>query len=197
LHLIRAVLPGMKSRGFGAIVNIASIGGRIGVPHLASYCAGKFALVGLSEAITGELAGSGVAVTTVMPGLMRTGSHVNAQFKGRHEAEYAWFATLDSLPLMSLNAERAARQIVSALRQGSRTLTIGLPARAAAAANGIAPGLVAAVNSFATSVLPRAANAEGNIARSGAESRGKLPDWVTAATDEAAVANNEVHGHSS
>ena len=98
LHLIRAVVPGMTNRRFGAIVNIASIGGRLGVPHLASYCAGKFALVGLSEAISGELASSGIAVTTVMPGLMRTGSHVNAQFKGRHEAEYAWFAALDSLP---------------------------------------------------------------------------------------------------
>ena len=167
LHLIRAVVPGMTNRRFGAIVNIASIGGRLGVPHLASYCAGKFALVGLSEAISGELASSGIAVTTVMPGLMRTGSHVNAQFKGRHEAEYAWFAALDSLPLMSVDAERAARKIVSALRQGARTLTIGLPALGAAAANGLAPGLVAALNGYATRFLPPAAGAEGNVANQG------------------------------
>ena len=49
-------MPSMRRRGFGRIVNIASIGGRMAVPHLAPYSASKFALVGLSDAVRAELA---------------------------------------------------------------------------------------------------------------------------------------------
>ena len=69
-----AVLPEMRQRGAGRIVNVASIGGKISVPHLLPYSASKFALVGLSEGLRAELAKDGIQVTTVCPGLMRTGS---------------------------------------------------------------------------------------------------------------------------
>lgn len=55
LHLIREALPVMRRQGDGRIVNIASIGGRIGVPHLVPYSVGKFALVGLSEGLRAEV----------------------------------------------------------------------------------------------------------------------------------------------
>src|SRR5215207_3675472 len=115
-YAMRAVLPEMKQRGEGRIVNISSIGGKIAVPHLLPYSASKFALVGLSEGLRAELAKDGVVVTTVCPGLMRTGSPRNAEFKGQHRSEYAWFALGDSIPGASVSAESAARQIIEACR---------------------------------------------------------------------------------
>ena len=111
-------LPGMRRRGEGRIANIASIGGKISVPHLVPYSASKFALVGLSEGLRAELAKDGIAVITICPGLMRTGSPRHAIFKGRHRAEYAWFSISDALPLVSMDADRAARQILDSIRRG-------------------------------------------------------------------------------
>src|SRR5919201_401355 len=99
LYAILAVLPQMRQRGEGRIVNISSIGGKVSMPHLLPYNASKFALVGLSEGLRAELAKDGIVVTTVCPGLMRTGSPPNAYFKGQNEKEYAWFAISDALPL--------------------------------------------------------------------------------------------------
>jgi NAD(P)-dependent dehydrogenase (short-subunit alcohol dehydrogenase family) len=103
LYMVYAALPHMRQQGGGRIVNISSIGGRIAVPHLLPYCASKFALTGFSEGLRIELARENVVVTTVVPGLVRTGSPVNAMFKGRRPAEYAWFAISDSLPLASID----------------------------------------------------------------------------------------------
>jgi len=86
------VLPQMKNRRFGRIINIASIGGKVAFPHLLPYTASKFALVGYSEGLRAELTQHNVFVTTVCPGLMRTGSPRNADFTGQPEKEYAWFA---------------------------------------------------------------------------------------------------------
>ncbi|MDB5386868.1 MAG: ketoacyl reductase, partial [Planctomycetaceae bacterium] len=106
LYVMLEVLPGMRKRGSGQIVNITSIGGKISVPHLLAYNSSKFALVGLSQGIAAEVAQDGVQVTTVCPGLMRTGSPRNAVFKGDHRAEYAWFSIADSIPGLSMEAER-------------------------------------------------------------------------------------------
>src|SRR5438105_121458 len=91
-ELISQIVPEMRIWGGGRIVNISSIGGKVAVPHLAPYSASKFALTGLSDAIRAELARDNIHVTTVAPGMMRTGSHVNARFKGKHDMEFAWFA---------------------------------------------------------------------------------------------------------
>ena len=98
------VLPEMRARHSGRIVNISSIGGKVSVPHLLPYCASKFALVGFSEGLRSELIKEGIYVTTVVPGLMRTGSPRNATFKGQHHAEYAWFSISDAMPLLSMSA---------------------------------------------------------------------------------------------
>src|SRR5213594_991119 len=74
----------MRTWGGGRIVNISSIGGKIAVPHLAPYCASKFALTGFSDALRAELARDNIHVTTVAPGMMGIGSYVNAKFKGKH-----------------------------------------------------------------------------------------------------------------
>lgn len=99
----------MRRQRGGRIVNVSSVGGKIGVPHLLPYTASKFALTGLSEGLRVELKRERILVTTVCPGLMRTGSPRNALFRGKHKREYAWFAIADSLPLLSISAESAAR----------------------------------------------------------------------------------------
>ena len=193
LHLMFEAVPSMRRRGFGRIVNITSIGGRIAVPHLAPYCASKFALVGLSDAVRAELEQYGIRVTTVTPGLMRTGSPRNADVKGKHEAEYAWFAISDSLPGLSVSAESAAQQIVEACRYGDPELTITLPAKLAMVANHFMPGVIAHTMMLANRVLPGVSAAGGDTKKRGAESASKwAPSAATVLTDKAAVVNNEV-----
>ena len=194
LNLMLEVVPIMQHRGFGRIVNIASIGGKIAVPHLAPYSASKFALVGLSDGARAELDRYGIRVTTVAPGLMRTGSPVNATFKGRHEAEYAWFKVSSSIPGLTISAERAARKILDAARYGDPELTITPQAKAAAAANAVVPGLFARVMMLADRLLPGpSSSASGNRVQRGRDSESRwTPHVVTALTDKAAVANNEM-----
>jgi NAD(P)-dependent dehydrogenase (short-subunit alcohol dehydrogenase family) len=192
LHMMLAAIPEMRSRGGGRIVNVSSIGGRIAVPHLAPYSASKFALVGLSEALAAELASEGIKVTTVSPGLMRTGSPLRAGMKGNHEAENTWFTISDSLPLLAINAERAAAKIIDACRYGDVELTITPQAKVAVAAHGVAPGLVTQVMKLVNALLPAPVGPEGNRAKEGRQSETR---WtrspLTALTRRAAERNNE------
>jgi len=192
LYSILAVLPQMKQRGEGRIVNISSIGGKISVPHLLPYSASKFALVGLSEGLRAELAKDGIVVTTVCPGLMRTGSPRNAVFKGQHKAEYAWFAISDSLPITSMKAERAARQIISACKRGDAEVVLSIQAKLAVLFHGLFPGLTADLLGVVNRLLPE----PGGIGKGralGEESQSALaPSWLTALTEQAARENNEV-----
>ena len=192
LNLMLELIPGMRRRGFGRIVNIGSIGGRVAVPHLAPYSASKFALTGLSDALRAELAPAGIRVTTVSPGLMRTGSPVNASIKGQHQAEYAWFAISDALPCLSISAERAADQILSACAHGDPELTITPQARGAVMLNGLAPASLARLMMTVTRLLPGPDGVEGDEEKRGRESESKwAPSWATALSDRAAVLNNE------
>jgi NAD(P)-dependent dehydrogenase (short-subunit alcohol dehydrogenase family) len=155
LNTTFAALPGMLERGEGRIANVTSIGGKISVPWLLPYSTAKFASVGFSEGLRAELAGTGVKVTTVVPGLMRTGSFLAAYFKGDRAAlEYSLFTPLSSTPATTVSAERAARRIVTAIRRGDPELTIGLHAKLAARAAGIAPGATAAVLGLVARALP-------------------------------------------
>ncbi|WPB74981.1 SDR family oxidoreductase [Archangium violaceum] len=189
LYTSLAVLPEMKRRGWGRIVNVASIGGRVSIPHLVPYSASKFALVGLSDGMRAELAQDGILVTTVCPGLMRTGSPPNAFFKGDHEAEYAWFMLGDSLPGMSMKAERAARKILEACRRGDAEALVGWTAKVAALARTLAPGVTAAVLAQVNRMMPQ----DGSTDRyRGRDSETPLTrSWVTKLTRQAAQKNNE------
>ncbi|MGH9357424.1 MAG: SDR family NAD(P)-dependent oxidoreductase, partial [Terriglobia bacterium] len=165
LNMIFAVLPQMRARREGRIVNVTSIGGKVSVPHLLPYSCAKFALQALSEGLRAELAQEGITVTTVVPGLMRTGSHVNARFKGRQQEESTWFGLGASLPVISMNAETAARTIVRAVQRGDIEATISLPANALARAHALFPGpvisLLSLVNRF---ILPKAEGGEAGAA---------------------------------
>ena len=192
-ELTMQVLPHMRSQGGGRIVNISSIGGKVGVPHLSPYCAGKFALTGFSDAIRGELANDNIRVTTVAPGLMRTGSHVNAQFKGDHDAEFAWFAASSGMPLISMKAERAARKILAACRRGQASLTLTFAARLGIAGNAVAPNLTGFVMKVINRFLPQPVAASGDRLQTGWQSRSPQspPRWVTGLADDAIDRNNE------
>ena len=192
LYMIQAVLPHMRRQGGGRIVNISSIGGKISVPHLLPYCASKFALVGLSEGLRAELAADNVSVTTVFPGLMRTGSPRNALFKGQHRAEYAWFSISDSLPGITISSRRAARQVLAACRHGRAHLAISLPCKVAIRVHGVFPGLTADVLALVNRSLP-SATPGGTESKSGEESFSNWsPSALTWLNERAAAANNEV-----
>jgi len=192
LYTTLAVLPGMRARGEGRIVNISSIGGKIAVPHLVPYSASKFALAGLSDGLRAELAKDGIVVTSVFPGLMRTGSPRNANFKGQHRAEYAWFAISDSLPVSSISASRAAAQVIDACRRGQAELIISTQAQAAAKFRALFPEATADILGAVNRLLP----APGGIGRArakGRESESALaPSFLTALSESAARRNNEV-----
>jgi NAD(P)-dependent dehydrogenase (short-subunit alcohol dehydrogenase family) len=192
LYTVVASLPHMRRQGEGRIVNISSIGGRISVPHLVPYSASKFALVGLSDGLRVELARDNITVTTVCPGLMRTGSPVNAMFKGQRPQEFAWFAISDSLPLTSIDARRAARQIIDACRHGDAELVITLQAKLAILARTLAPELFSDVMMLINQLLPGPAPG-GDEARPGRESTSEwAPSKLTEPSDRAAEANNEL-----
>lgn len=186
-----AVLPEMQKRREGRIVNISSIGGKISVPHLLPYSVGKFALTGFSEGLRSEALKDNVHVTTVCPGLMRTGSPRNALFKGDNEAEYAWFSISDSLPLLSMSPAWAARRIVNACVRGDAELVLSLPAKLAVKFRGLFPEATAEALSWADRLLP-AANGN-NVARAGSQSFSNVsPSWVTTLNERAAATNNEI-----
>jgi NAD(P)-dependent dehydrogenase (short-subunit alcohol dehydrogenase family) len=70
--LVRAVLPGMRARRTGAVVQMSSFGGQVAYPGFSAYCATKFALEGYSEALAAEVAPLGIRVMVVEPGAFRT-----------------------------------------------------------------------------------------------------------------------------
>jgi len=192
VYTILAVLPEMRQRQEGRIVNITSIGGKVSVPHLLPYSASKFALVGLSEGLRSELAQEGITVTTVCPGLMRTGSPRNANFKGNHQAEYAWFSISDSLPGLSMAAESAARQIIRACKRGEAEVILSVPAQFAVTFHGLFPGLTADLLGVVNRWLPRA-GAGGQEGKPGRDSESAWsPSWLTTLTERAAQRNNEM-----
>ena len=196
LYTMLAAIPHLRTQGGGRIVNIASIGGQVAVPHLMPYSASKFALVGLSDGMRAELAKDDIYVTTVCPWLMRTGSPPNALFKGNNRAEYSWFA-LAALPGVSVDARVAAHQIIEACRAGAPELTIGVQARLLTLARAVAPALLADALAVVNRLLPAPVSSrEGNVARTGWESASPIaPSVLTRLSDIATVQNNELRGH--
>src|SRR5438874_5835199 len=195
-ELISQIVPEMRTWGGGHIVNISSIGGKVAVPHLAPYSVSKFALTGFSDAIRAELARDNIHVTTVAPGMMRTGSHVNAKFKGRHDIEFAWFAASAGAPLLSMDADRAARKILAACRRGQPSLTLTFAARLQIVANALFPNLIGYAMQLVNRFLPESQGTEGDRSRAGSEVRRLIPDWLTRAADKASARNNETKSKS-
>ncbi len=193
LYTTLEVLPEMTARRAGRIVNVASVGGKLAFPHLLPYSTGKFALVGFSTGLRAEVARHGVVVTTVCPGPLRTGCHLNAEFKGRTREEYRWFAANSAAPGWSTSAESAARSILAACSRGDAEVVIGLPAKTAVLAYALCPNLTAdALACLNRWVLPEPGGT-GRDANRGRDNYSALPTWVTTLADRAAARNNELH----
>lgn len=179
------------------IVNITSIGGKVSVPHLLPYGTAKFGTVGFSEGLRAELAADGIRVTTVVPGLMRTGSPVNALFKGQAAREFTWFSLGDALPFTSISAEKAARRIVLAARRGETEVTLSWQAKLLRVAHALAPGAMTNVLGVMNRLLP---GANGRAAADGRQVRGMeletaiSPSPITSLMNRAARENNEYGG---
>ena len=154
-----AALPHLRERAQARIVNITSIGARVSVPHLVPYSCAKFACAAFSEGMRSELGATGVKVVTIAPGLMRTGSHINAEFKGAEDGEAAWFSLGASLPGVSMGAERAAAQIVSATEKGTAEKILSAPANLLSRFHGLFPGMTADILGLVSQLLPRGGNA--------------------------------------
>ena len=196
LYTTLAVRPIMQRQGGGRIVNISSIGGKVAVPHLLNYVASKHALVGLSNALAIELRQDNILVTTVCPGLMRTGSPRNVLIKGQYEKEYTWFALGDAMPGLSLNAETAARRILSACRRGRPLLIVGMPAKLGHLASELMPNVFLRSMSLVNRILPGPNPSGSDEARPGHECESPLTrSPLTALSQRAARRNNEVNGH--
>ena len=191
-NAIEAVLPDMKARKRGRIVNISSIGGKISVPHLAPYCVGKFALVGYSKGLRAELAQDGITVTTICPGLMRTGSPRHAHFKGKTEAEYAWFKISSSVPGLTVSAEQAAREILEATRRGDAEHVISLPAQLATLMEALFPEVTANLISLANQLLPGASESDTDERLGKDCETSAMVDNLSMLTNQAALQNNEI-----
>ncbi|MBO0819852.1 MAG: SDR family NAD(P)-dependent oxidoreductase [Nocardiopsaceae bacterium] len=161
VRLTLTALPVMRRQGHGRIVTVTSLGGKISVPHLLPYCTAKFAAVAFSEGLRAELGAGPVSVTTAVPGLMRTGSHLRALFRGQREKEFTWFSLGAALPLVSMDASRAARRIVSAMCDGQAEVILTPTAQVVARTAGIFPGLTIRLLRAFAATLPRSPQTAG------------------------------------
>ncbi len=169
MNALRFALPFLRDERSGKrVVNICSMGGRVAVPHMLPYDTSKFALAGFSQGVGAELAHEGISVTTIYPALMRTGSPIQAVFKGDHEKEFAWFQAGDVLPGLSLSAESAARKILEAARERRWELMPSWPAKARMAVAASLPELMGETMGLLNRALPKGDSQEH---RTGAQSR--------------------------
>lgn len=193
INMALAVLPGMRKRRSGRIGVVTSIGGKLSPPRLLPYATAKFGAVGFTEGLSAELAGTGITATTLVPGLMRTGSHGQAQFFGDASKQYAWFGPAASLPLLSMDAEKAAAKMVDAVLRGKRVALVSLLSHAASRAHGLAPNLTVRLNQALSLVLPKGDSSEtvdGIDARKDLKPDG-LVSKLTTLGDRAAARFNE------
>lgn len=193
VHTTLAVLPGMRRRRAGRIVNITSIGGKVAIPHLLPYDAAKFAALGFSEGLRAEVAADGVSVTTVVPGLMRTGSPVNAFFKGEAEKEFAWFSLGDATPVSAMSARRAASQIVAAARRGAAQVTLSWQAKLLRVAHDLLPGTTTDMLGLVNRLLPVGAGPTEEV-RGMELATAVSPSPLTGMMNRAARNNNQYGG---
>lgn len=167
------VLPHFRARGQGRILNICSLGGKVAVPHMLPYDTSKFALAGFSQGVAAELVQDNIFVTTAYPTVMRTGSPIQAVFKGDHEREFEWFAALDNMPFLSMSADKAAKKMLEAVCEGRTELILSMPAKARNFVATLLPETVQAIMAFASTLLPRG---ESQLRKTGGSSAKKFDE---------------------
>lgn len=145
LSLTYAALPHFQEKQSGAIVNIASVAGKVALPGSVCYASSKFALTGLSEGLAAELGKLGIDVLTVCPGFVRT------EFFTKNKTADNPTATAEepglkgwlTRNLLSISSEECVEEILQALKQGgSRELVLTMPGKTLERLNGICPSLM-------------------------------------------------------
>lgn len=160
LHLMAAIraiefaTPHL-ARSQGRILNISSLGGKRGIPHMAAYNASKFALTGYAQSAAAELAADGIVMTTVHPTVMRTGSPIQAYFKGDALKEYEVFAAMDVAPGLSMSADAAAKKILGAVADGRSEMILSLVGNLQQVFGALFPEVVASGLRAAARALPQ------------------------------------------
>lgn len=134
MHCIQAAVPYMLSQKRGHVVNVASVAGRIAPPYLGVYAATKFAMRAISDSLRSEIAGTGVKVTTVLPGFTQTSFTENMV----QEADAPTFPPF----LRFADSESVAERIIQAIRFGIREVYVSPEDIAAVGLNAVAPQLV-------------------------------------------------------
>lgn len=155
IQATQELLPIFRRQKQGQIVNICSLGGRVAIPHMLPYDTSKFALAGFSQGITAELAQDNISVTTVFPATLRTGSPLQALFKGDMQKEFAWFANADVMPGLSMDADEAAKAILEAAREQRTELILPALGRLRLLAEVLLPELMAVSMSALNQILPQ------------------------------------------
>jgi short-subunit dehydrogenase len=162
VHAVEAVLPGMRARRRGRIVNVASVNGLVAMPWMLPYSLSKSALLGYSAGLRVELANDGITVTAVTPWLMRTGGFLHAVFKGAsRQRALAIVALAAALPLLGVDADRAAAKIVRGVLAGRTQVPVGWQARVLLRLQALAPRMLASALSLVDRALPRSATSAG------------------------------------
>ncbi|MEU6995513.1 SDR family NAD(P)-dependent oxidoreductase [Streptomyces sp. NPDC046465] len=197
VHTSLEALPYLRESEWGGRLGlISSVGGLLGVPHLLPYASAKAATGILAEGLNAEAGPSGVSVTAVYPGLMRTGSHLHARFGGDRSGEFGWFSALAGAPVVSMNAQRAAERIVKAVVRRRTRLVLTPAARAADLAHGLAPATTTRLNGVMARLLPgapggrRAMRRGADIDPPDSALGGTFQAWGSALNDKAADAYN-------
>jgi short-subunit dehydrogenase len=155
INAIKIAVPHFRKQNRGRILNICSLGGKFAVPHMAPYNASKFALAGLSQAIQPELALDNIVMTTAFPTVMRTGSPIQAVFKGDYRKEFKIFETLDNAPFLSMSADKAAKKILVSVAEGRSEVTLSLFAKTRVVLGALFPELTNAVSKLMVRFLPK------------------------------------------
>ena len=168
IHATKTILPYFRERGGGRILNICSLGGKVAVPHMLPYDVSKFALAGFSQGVGPELEQAGIRLTTAYPTVMRTGSPIQAVFKGDHEKEFEWFQAIDHLPGLSMSADEAAKKILAAVVQGRTEIVLSAPAKLRMLAGVLFPEMTNGLMSLAAKALPTATS---RLRKTGADSQ--------------------------
>lgn len=156
VHASFEVLPAMRERRSGTIVNVSSIGGRLSTPHLVPYSVAKAALLSFSQGLAAEERRHGIRVLTVVPGFIRTGSETRATYVGDPDKERGWFELGGRLPVLSTSPDRAARRIVKAVGEGRRELLLTPLAHVVGRLAAVAPTLTALALDATNRMMPPA-----------------------------------------
>jgi 3-hydroxybutyrate dehydrogenase len=125
-HAIKAVLPGMKFRGWGRIVNISSVHGLVASANKSAYVATKHGVVGLTKAVALETAGTGITINTVCPGWVQT-PLVDNQIRAKSEQDHI---SLDEARIALIGEKMPSKQFVEADFIGDTVVLFCSPAAA-------------------------------------------------------------------